>query len=160
VKDRRDPTAGVNSHRVMSPLARRACVLIVLAWAVLTCAKTKDPTGPETFEAKSDQATLIQAHGAIDVFELPVGDETFKALVFKLPKASKDDSDYRIYFYRRNGEVFLRHGAEQNIVNFERPRLSTASNKLRIETIERRLGLPFHFRVTTGGVDLVPTKDP
>jgi hypothetical protein len=134
-------------------------LLVGVFVASAACSRAQDPTCPDTFDARADPAELVRAHRALDLFELIESGEAYRALVFKLPKASKEDSDYRICFYRKEGDVFRPHGAQQNIVNFERPHLSSATGKPRLETLERRLGVPFYFRITPGGTELLPANE-
>jgi len=130
-----------------SPLA----MIVVLLSA---CARAPEP--PKTFGSESN-AVLQERFGCIDVMDLEEASGTLKVLVFKLPKASDNDSDYRLMFYRKEGATFQRHGGEQNIVNFKRPVL--ASGKVpRIETVENRLGVKFDYEVTTSDVQLVPSE--
>ncbi len=84
-------------------------------------------------------------------------DGTYKALVFKVPKANEADSDYRIVFYRRRGNAYVRHGAQANLVNFGRPGLSAGATP-RMETTINRLGVRYHFVVGAKGAEMVPSE--
>ncbi len=90
-----------------------------------------------------------------DVFLL--ADGAYKAEIFKLPKANEADSDYRVVFFRREGATYVRHGAEQNLLNFERPRLNPGPPP-RVETTMNRLGVHYHFVVDAKGAEMVPTE--
>jgi len=48
------------------------------------------------------------------------------------------------------------NGAQHNLVNFQRPVLVGGSEP-RIETVENRLGVKFHYRISADDVDLVPS---
>ncbi|OJT25511.1 hypothetical protein BO221_06455 [Archangium sp. Cb G35] len=123
---------------------------------VLLSACTRAPEPPQTFGSESN-ASLQERFGCIDVMELQESSGTYKVLVFKLPKASESDSDYRLVFYRKDGATFRRHGAEQNLVNFQRPVLAGGSQP-RIETVENRLGVKFHYQLTHDDVQFVPSE--
>jgi hypothetical protein len=116
--------------------------------------KTKEIDAPPTVDDESDTALKARLH-ADDVFTFTQSDGTYRVLVFKLPKASDPDSDYRVVFYRHQGAAYVRHGAETNIVNFERPRLSASG---RVETTENRLGVRYSFVVDAKGVEMVPSE--
>jgi hypothetical protein len=100
---------------------------------------------------------LMGPEHALDVFTVVQADGSYRALVFKLPKANDEDSDYRLVFYRKQGAVYVRQGAELNLVNFERPRLSSGPPP-RIETTERRLGVRYHFVMGGSGPEMVPSE--
>jgi hypothetical protein len=134
-----------------------ACVLVLallVGGVALVGCRSKEPTAPEAVSDASDAALKAQFH-VDEVFTLAQSDGTYRVLVFKLPKASAPDSDYRVVFYRRQGDAYVRHGAEMNIVNFERPRLNSGP-PARIETAENRLGVTYYFVVDAKGVDIVP----
>jgi hypothetical protein len=129
--------------------------VFLLASGVAGC-PSKDIPVPAALSEDSDVILKAKYH-AEDVFTLEQADGTYKALVFKLPKASAADSDYRVVFYRQEGNTFLRHGAEANLVNFERPRLSHEATP-RIETTLNRLGVRYHFIVDATGAEMVPSE--
>jgi hypothetical protein len=121
-----------------------------------TACRQKEVPVPDTVadEADGDPATQ---HHALDAFTLVQSDGTYRALVFKLPKANDEDSDYRLVVYRKQGGVYVRRGTEFNLVNFERPRLSSGSPP-RIETTERRLGVRYHFVIGESGPEMAPSE--
>jgi hypothetical protein len=129
---------------------------LLLGGAALTGCKSKDSDAPATISDESDSTLRSKLH-ADDVFTLTQSDGTYRVLVFKLPKASDADSDYRVVFYRREGDAYLRHGAETNIVDFERPRLMNGLPG-RVETTENRLGVRYYFAVDAKGVEMVPLE--
>jgi hypothetical protein len=131
-------------------------VAVLLLASAATGCQSKEVPVPVALSEDSD-ATLKAKHHAEDVFNLKQADGTYKALVFKLPKASDADSDYRVVFYRQQGNSFVRHGAENNLVNFQRPRLSDGAAP-RIETTENRLGVRYHFVVDAKGAEMVPSE--
>lgn len=131
-------------------------LILVMSTVAFLSACTRAPAPPKTFGSESN-ASLQERFGCIDVMDLQEPSGTYKVLVFKLPKASESDSDYLLVFYRKDGATFRRHGAEQNIVNFKRPILSGGS-KPRIETVENRLGVRFHYQLTSDDVQLVPSE--
>jgi len=143
-----------------SPSVRRAPLLVlglVLGGAALTGCKSKEIDAPATVSDESDSTLKAKLH-ADDVFTLTQAEGTYRVLVFKLPKASDADSDYRVVFYRRQGDAYVRHGAETNIVNFERPRLVSGPPG-RVETTENRLGVRYYFAVDAKGVEMIPLDE-
>lgn len=124
-------------------------IAMVLGGAVHVGCKSNQTTAPTTVSDESDEALKTKLH-IDDVFTLAQPDGVYRVLVFKLPKASDADSDFRILFYRRQGDAYVRHGAEMNIVNFERPRL-TNGTPARLETVENRLGVQYFFAVDAKG---------
>jgi hypothetical protein len=139
-----------------------AAVLLVAgtSFTLLACRKHETPAeetpAPAVVGDESD-AVLKTKYHADDAFTLVQSDRSYRALVFKLPKASEADSDYRVIAYRRQGNAYLRHGAEMNLVNFERPRLSTGAPP-RIETTMNRLGVRYHIALDQKGAELVPSE--
>lgn len=77
--------------------------------------------------------------------------------MFKLSKINESDSDYRIVFYKKSGTTYLRHGAEANLLNFERPQLSQGTSP-RLETAINKLGVKYHFKVDANGAEMIPTE--
>ena len=133
-------------------------MFVVLPGLALGCrAKDASPDAPKAFEAKTT-VELTQRFRCIDVFDLPETSGVYKALVFKLPKAGESDSDYRVVFYKRAHDSFVRDGAESNLVNFEQPKLSVGPASPRLETTQRRLGVKFHYQMGPNGFDLVPSE--
>ena len=130
--------------------------LLLVGSTTLTACQPNEVPAPAVVSDDSDAELKIKHH-AEDVFSLAQADGSYKAFVFKLPKARKADSDYRIVFYRRQGSVYVRHGAEANLVNFQRPRLSTGAMP-RIETTINRLGVRYHFVVDAKGAEMVPSE--
>ncbi len=112
--------------------------------------------------AVGDESDLVleTKYHAANAFTLVQPDGSYRALVFKLPKASEADSDYRVVAYRRQGNTYVRHGAELNLVNFERPRLNVGGpgTPPRIETTENHLGVRYHIALNQKGADLVPSE--
>lgn len=131
-----------------------AAALAIVPAHMTACARA--PRVPDAFGSETD-ADLKRRHGCVDVIPLQEASGTFKALVFKLPRASESDSDYRIQFYRKDRETFHRHGAQQNLVNFQRP-VVVGGSEPRIETVNNRLGVRFHYRLTAADVELVPSE--
>jgi hypothetical protein len=140
--------------------ARRVLALILaLGSAALGCkskATATEPDAPATVSDEPDAVLAGKLH-ADEVFTLAQPEGTYRAVVYNLPKASAEDSDWRVVFYRRQGSAYVRHGAELNAVNFERPRLvSEPGAPPRLESAERRLGVRFLFAVDAKGADMVP----
>ncbi len=90
----------------------------------------REPKYPDLIGAETN-AELMKAHGCLEVFDLRQKDREYKALVFKLPKAGENDSDYRVIFYAKSNGTYRRHGAQHNLVNFERPSLRSGSEPSR-----------------------------
>ena len=104
-------------------------------------------------------AVLAEKLHADAVFTLVQREGSDRAGVTKLPKVGESDSDWRVVFYRREGSVYVRHGAELNAVGFERPRLvSVPGAKERVESAERRLGVRYAFVADAKGADMVPVE--
>ncbi len=132
------------------------CAALLLSTSTLSGCQPKEVQAPAELMDEAD-STLKTKHRADEVLPLIGTDGTYKALVFKLPKASDADSDYRVVFYRKQGNTFLRHGAEANLVNFQRPHLSDGPNP-RVETSINRLGVRYHFVVDAKGANMVPSE--
>jgi hypothetical protein len=113
---------------------------------------------PTTFAVESD-SVLKARFGCVDVFQIDELDAQFKALVFKLPKASESDSDYRLLFYRKDGDSYHRHGAEYNLVGFSRPRFVPGGDQ-HVEATQTALGVKFRYTVTKDGVEFKPSEAP
>lgn len=147
---------------VRSTFARVMIVLLVggTSIAIPACRKHAipgdDPSAPAVVGDESD-ADLRTKYHADEAFTLVQPDGAYRALVFKLPKASDADSDYRVVAYRRQGNAYVRHGAEVNLVDFERPRLSSGAPP-RIETTVQRLGVRYHIALDPKGAALVPSE--
>jgi hypothetical protein len=136
-----------------------AAVALLLAGSsamFCTACRQKEEPVPATVADEAD-GELKRQHHALDVFTLVQSDGSYRVLVFKLPKASDADSDYRLVVYRKQGGLYVRHGSEFNLVDFERPRLSSGPPP-RIETTERRLGVRYHFVIDGSGAEMVPSE--
>jgi hypothetical protein len=125
---------------------------LLLTLPGLGCARKQ--SAPDHIGVESD-ADLKQRYGCIDVLAIEQSGVAYKALVFKLPKASESDSDYRVLFYKRMDGAYSRFGAESNLVNFERPAVVPGS-PTSIETTERRVGMKFRYELSGENVELVP----
>ena len=150
--------------RQVRPIFTRLILAVLLVGAMpLTlpaCQKNETPAeetpAPAVVGDESD-AELKTRYHADEAFTVVQSDGAYRALVFKLPKASEADSDYRVVAYRRQGNAYVRHGAQINLVDFERPRLSNGGT-LRIETTANRLGVRFHIALDQKGAELVPSE--
>ena len=127
--------------------------MVASAWLVL---RTKEIVPPDSFGLEPNHE-LKSNFSSEDVFTLTQTVGTYKALVFRLSKVNDADSDYRVVFYKKVGERYIRHGAEANLLNFERPLLSEGSTP-RVETSMNELGVKYHFIIDTKGVEMVPTE--
>ncbi len=131
-------------------------LILVMSTVAFLSACTRAPDPPRTFGSEAN-ASLQERFGCLEVMDLQESSGTYKVLVFKLPKASESDSDYLLVFYRKDGATFRRHGGEQTLVNFKRPVLAGGS-KPRIETVENRFGVRFHYQLTHDDVLFVPSE--
>lgn len=146
--------AGTQGRMSRAALLSFSCTLILLA----ACEREPLREEPTTFAAESD-SVLKTRFGCVDVFQLDESMGQFKALVFKLPKASESDSDYRLLFYRKDGDFYRRHGDEFNLVGFSRP-LFNAGGDRHVEATQTALGVRFIFAVTKDGVEFKPSEAP
>jgi hypothetical protein len=139
---------------------RRALAVVAIVVATMSACRQKESPVEETpypaVLGEESDAELKAKHHAEEAFTLVQPAGTFRLLIFKLPKASEADSDYRVLVYRRQGTTYVRHGAENNLVNFERPRLNEGPPR-RVETTMNRLGVRHHVAIDAKGWQLVPS---
>ena len=96
---------------------------------------------------------------ADEVFTLARAEESYGAVVYRLPKAGESDSDWRVVFYRQEGSAYVRRGAERTAVGSEGPRrVSEPGAPPRVESAEKRLGVTYAFVVDAKGADMVPVE--
>ena len=145
-----------------SLLARRSLEAMLLAGAsalvLSACRKTEgsvDETPCPAVVGDESDAELQTKHHAVDAFTLVQSDGACRVLSFKLPKATEADSDYCVVVYRRQGSMYVRHGAGITLVNFERPRLSMGPPPRRIETTMKPLGVRCHVAIDPQGSELI-----
>lgn len=146
------------------PLVYRplAALLLVGATALgLSACRKREGLAEETpypaVVGDESDAELRTKYHADDAFTLVQSDGSYRVLSFKLPKASEADSDYCVVAYRRQGNTYVRHGAANNLVGFERPRLSKGPPP-RIETTMNRLGVRYQLAIDQKGSELVPSE--
>ncbi|MBI2395502.1 MAG: hypothetical protein HYV09_38400 [Deltaproteobacteria bacterium] len=138
-----------------------ALVLVAATSLVLPACRRKELAAADVpvpaFVGDESADVLKTRYQAVDAFTLPQANGSYRVLVFKLRKINDADSDYRVVAYRRQGDVYVRQGAEINLLDFERPRLSKGPTP-RIETTMNRLGVRFHVVLDQTGAQLVPTE--
>jgi hypothetical protein len=139
-------------------MGRRLLALVLALGSASLACKSKDVDVPATVSDEPDAVLAAKLH-ADEVFTLVEAEGSYRAVAYRLPKVEENDSDWRVVFYRREGSVYVRHGAELNAVGFERPRLvSEPGAPPRVESAEKRLGVRFAFVVDAKGADMVPVE--
>lgn len=132
---------------------RSALLGLLAGVTIIGC---KPDGGPRTSKSISypkefgvaDVSTLKQQYSAQQIFPLQDRGRSYMALSFE-----ESPSDYKVVFYRREGDRFRRFGPEFNPTGFDAPYLGPGP---RIEIVMKQFGLKHAFIIKDDDVDLEP----